>query len=170
MMSKKAGSLCAFLILAAAGALAQPSVGLRVGNIAPDFSVTRIDGSTIKLSDLRGKPVMINFWATWCPPCVKELPYIANIAQNRSDEITVLIISVENNEKTISDYLRSQGGAVANLNSGYDLDGSISQLYRTYAVPMTLFLDENGVITGGQSGAYTEKRLTAAVDKAVKKS
>lgn len=159
-----AAFMCSILPLAA-----QQTVGLNIGNLAPDFTVKTLDGSSVTLSKLRGKPVMVHFWATWCPPCVQELPHIAEVAANRTDEITVIAISAGENKKTVANYLRKKKGALATLNSGYDDKGAISILYGVTGVPFTLFLDSNGVITDGQVGAYTEQTLKAAVDRAVGK-
>ncbi|HIW36762.1 MAG TPA: TlpA family protein disulfide reductase [Candidatus Treponema faecavium] len=159
-------ALCALLCCALPLA-AQRAVGLNPGNLAPDFTVKTVDGGSVTLSELRGKPVMLHFWATWCPPCVEELPHIADVALNRSDEITVLAVSAGENRKMVSDYLAKRGGALAELNSGYDDNGAVSLLYRVAGVPFTLFIDSDGVITDGQIGAYTKDTLTAAVNAAV---
>ena len=69
-----------------------PVEDAQVGNLAPDFQLQSLDGKTISLGDLRGKPVLINFWATWCPPCRSEMPYIQEIYEEWTDKGLVLPI------------------------------------------------------------------------------
>lgn len=165
----RVASVCLF-VFSAAFLCAQgtpPAVGLEVGKTAPDFSVKMTDGSAATLSGLRGAPVLLHFWATWCPPCVRELPLIVDVASTRADDITVLAVSVGENRTTVSTYLTKKGPAFSSFASGYDDDASVSALYRISAVPTTLFIDSRGVITKIHVGAYSESALKADVDAAV---
>ena len=159
--------LLALALCAGLSPLAAQSRAIRAGAIAPDFSVKMTDGTTRALSSLRGKPVMLHFWATWCPPCVRELPMIAEAAQTYSGQLEVLAVSSGETRDTVSSYLRRQGGALASLISGYDDTAEVSFLYGVSAIPMTVFIDARGVITAVQVGAFSASALDAAIARAL---
>src|SRR5699024_1685435 len=74
------------------------SIGLQVGNMAPDFELTTLDGEDIKLSELRGQRVMVNFWATWCPPCRAEMPDMQKF--HESKDIVILAVNLVGTESS----------------------------------------------------------------------
>lgn len=160
--------VCAAIMLVFPASVFAQKTKISKGNAAPDFSVKMTDGAEISLSDLRGKPVLLHFWATWCPPCVRELPHIAGIAADRSDDIAVLAISVGETKETVREYIDSKDGDFASFVSGYDDDGAVSRLYNVTAIPYTIFISPDGIITEVQTGAYTPDRLKISVDKAVR--
>lgn len=160
--------VCAVALLGFPASVFAQRAKIRKGNAAPDFSVKMTDGTEISLSDLRGKPVLLHFWATWCPPCVRELPHIANIAADRSDDITVLAVSVGEDKETVREYIDSKDGDFASFVSGYDDDGSVSVLYTVTAIPYSIFISPDGIITEVQAGAFTPDRLKLSVDRAVR--
>lgn len=160
----------AALLLCCAFPVSAQKTGIRKGKQAPDFSVKMTDGTELMLSSLRGKPILLHFWATWCPPCVRELPSVAKISAERSDEITVLAISAGETKETVSEYINSKDGDFSSFVSGCDEDSSISFMYNVTAIPYTLFISADGIITDVQMGAYTPERLKSAVDKAVRTS
>ena len=157
----------ALALCAALQPLAAQGRAIRAGAVAPDFSVKMTDGTTRKLSSLRGKPVMLHFWATWCPPCVRELPMIAEAAEAYAGRLEVLAVSSGEARETVSGYLRRQGGALASLVSGYDDTAEVSFLYGVSAIPMTVFIDARGVITEVQVGAFSASALDAAIARAL---
>ncbi|MBO5136932.1 MAG: TlpA family protein disulfide reductase [Spirochaetaceae bacterium] len=134
---------------------------------APNFTVQMSDGTEASLSDFRGKPVLLHFWATWCPPCVEELPLIAQLAQDRAEEIRVFAISLGEDVKTVQTYLSSKEGALKKLVSGCDANGLVASMYGVSAVPCTLFIDEDGKVLFGQVGAFSQESLEAALEKAL---
>jgi peroxiredoxin len=112
------------------------------GVIAPDISVTALDGQTIKLSELKGKRVVLDFWATWCPPCVREIPHFIQLySQTSRDELVIVGISDED-AKTLTQFVKKQGvnypiASAKNLPSPYaDIQ----------SIPTTFFIDRKGVI------------------------
>ncbi len=140
---------------------------IRQGNAAPDFSVKMTDGKTRSLSSLRGKPVMLHFWATWCPPCVRELPMIAQAAKSYSRQLEVFAISVGEPLATVTAYLARQGGTLTSFVSGYDETGQTALLYGMTAIPMTIFIDKAGIITSVHLGAFDSNSLEAAIKSAL---
>ena len=159
--------LLALALCAGLSPLSAQSGAIRAGAAAPDFSVQMTDGTTRALSSLRGKPVMLHFWATWCPPCVRELPMIAEAAQTYAGRLEVLAISAGETRKTVSSYLSRQGGALSSLVSGYDDTAEVSFLYGVSAIPTTVFIDARGVITAVQVGAFSASALDAAIARAL---
>jgi peroxiredoxin len=147
--------------------------GLNLGAAAPDFSVARADGSTFRLtdldgqpvsmSDLKGKAVWLNFWASWCPPCQAETPVLRQIAATYRDRgLVVLGISVQ--ESSAAD-VRAY---VSKYSLGYrvaaDLAGDIFHLYRVYALPTQFFIDSSGRISSIVQGPLDEPGAAAHVE------
>lgn len=117
------------------------------GFFAPNFSLQSLDGKTITLSDLIGKPIFLNFWASWCPPCKAELPvFIKTFNLYKSDDITFISINT-----TYQDHLEDVKKIVADNQINFpvllDVEGQISRLYQIQALPTSLFIDEQGKIT-----------------------
>lgn len=169
MSGKKVPAVCLLLLLAALPLAAQAS-SWKAGEPAPDFTVNLTDGSSASLSSLRGTPVMLHFWATWCPPCVRELPLIADAASRYAGRLAVFAVSVGEDERTVSSYLARRGGALASFVSGCDGNAAVARLYQVNAVPMTLFLDSAGKILSVHVGAFSAQKLEAAVEAAIRSS
>ena len=134
----------------------------RVGQPAPDFQLPDLDGKTVKLSDFKGQPVWINFWATWCPPCRAETPDVeAAYEQNHPRGLTLLAISVGEDAATVRTYVKSAG-----MTSTVLLDSSeaVASRYGVNGFPTHLFIDKTGVIrdfvSGGLSRSSITQRLT----------
>jgi peroxiredoxin len=156
MKNNRKSALCACIIFFLGAAIASPADELAVGKIAPDFTFTAPDGKTMKLSDYRGKPVALHFWATWCGPCIKELPLISELTVSRSRDLTVLAVNCAETDQDVSRFL-SRGKY--NLNVVMDKDGGISRLYDITAIPQTIMIDAKGFIRSIQIGAYNQARL-----------
>ncbi|MDR0410243.1 MAG: TlpA family protein disulfide reductase [Spirochaetaceae bacterium] len=132
------------------------------GQLAPDFTIS-LAGSPNnrkKLSEYRGKPVVLHFWASWCGPCVRELPLIADITSPGANDFAVIAVNCQEPEKVASDFLAKRK---LRLNLAMDTNGAISALYGINAIPQTFMIDSEGVIRSVRVGAYTAKTLTADV-------
>lgn len=123
---------------------------------APDFEVQLIDGETFKLSEQRGKVVMLNIWATWCGPCVAEMPDIDQLAKDYEDDLVVIGVNCGEREETVIEFVEEKGYSyLFAADEMYEISG---MLYPTDAIPYTVIIDAEGVISkvhrGGGNGMY----------------
>lgn len=131
--------------------------GVQEGNKAPDFQLQTLDGKEIKLSDLKGKKVILNFWATWCPPCKAEMPHMQEFYQEQSnDKVEILAVNLTNAEKNPNDvgnFVESYGLTFPVL---LDTDGSIGTTYQAFTIPTSYVIDTKGFI---------QKKIVGPMDK-----
>jgi thiol-disulfide isomerase/thioredoxin len=120
------------------------------GYRAPDFAFEDLYGNTVRLSGLRGKPVLLNFWATWCPPCRKEIPDLQKFYEQYGDRITLLGIDWGEDAEEVKRFLQRYGATYTNL---LDKDGKFFVLYRLTGLPSSYWIDEEGIIRGLWLGA-----------------
>ncbi len=131
--------------------------GINKGSVAVDFELPDLDGEEITLSDYRGSVVLINFWATWCPPCRAEIPDIEEAYQARRDEgFMVLGVSVEQAPDHVESFVEAMGMSYPVL---LDEAGVVSGTYRAPGLPISLFLDREGVIRIRHVGQLTSALL-----------
>lgn len=115
----------------------------RIGSNAPDFTVAD-DDRKITLSELHGKTVVLNFWATWCPPCVEEMPSLLSMQQRLKDKgVTVLAVSVDVDDNAYHRFLKDHN---VNLLTVRDPDQKSNRLYGTFRYPETYVIDRNGKV------------------------
>lgn len=126
--------------------LNQTAVAPLVGRMAPDFTLTATDGRTFTLSSLRGKPVVINFWATWCPPCRKEMPELEQLWQRYGAGKDLMLLGLDQAEDVAT--IEQFRSTVANVTFPILLDRKtdVAQDYGVKALPTTFFIDRNGRI------------------------
>jgi len=115
----------------------------RIGSMAPDFTVQDAD-RTVSLSDLRGKVVVLNFWATWCPPCVEEMPSLVQMQDKmQAKGVEVLAVSVDVDENAYHKFLRDYKVTLLTVR---DAERKSNNLYGTFKFPETYIIDRNGVM------------------------
>ena len=132
--------------------------------IAPDFTFTDlVTGRTMKLSDLRDKPVYLNFWATWCPPCVKEIPHIQSKYEQYKDRIHFLAISVDSEQEAPAQFISSKGYT---FTVGYGNEREISRAYNIEAIPASYIIGTDGTIKAQIVGSMDEADLESFLQKA----
>jgi len=127
------------------------------GSLAPDFSLLTVDGEQITLSELRGHPVMINLWATWCAPCRIEMPHIQDrFERYAEDGFIVLAVDFDEPAEFVAEF-RDELGLTFDLL--LDPGAEVQELYRNRSYPSTFFIDANGVIQVQHIGLMTEGQL-----------
>lgn len=130
---------------------------------APDFSLELFDGSTFQLSDHRGKPILINFFASWCVPCKEEIPVLEMIGQEYSLKgVVFLAIAVNDSEEKARAFLGEHGLSFA---AGIDKTNSVQEAFGLYGVPTTYFIDKEGITNYLHAGIVTEELLRHELDK-----
>lgn len=134
---------------------------------APDFELKTLSGETVKLSNLKGKKVFINFWATWCPPCVEEMPTIQQFYENYAKEHNVEILSVnatdlETNKEKVKQFADKHGITFPIL---LDEDGNASIAYEVLTIPTSIIVNEEGVVVEQIIGPVTEELLLEKLGK-----
>jgi cytochrome c biogenesis protein CcmG/thiol:disulfide interchange protein DsbE len=139
--------------------------GAHVGQPAPEFSLSDLDGNPVSLADLRGRPVIVNFWASWCGPCVDEFPLLRDAAaRHRQDGLVVVgIVFRDSSEAARSFMTRMQAGWPAAMDPGE----AVAESFGINAPPETFFIDRDGVVRGRQIGQLTaaglERQLSLAL-------
>ena len=115
--------------------------------LAPAFAVTSMAGEELSLEKLRGKIVLLDFWATWCKPCVYEMPHVKGIWKKYSDDRFIIIgVSLDNNLGALESYLKKEDITWPQYYDGKGWNNSISRLYGVRGIPHTVLIDENGLI------------------------
>ncbi len=140
-------------------------VGPKIGLRAPDFTLRTLDGSTVALSDLLGQPVLINYWATWCVPCKKELPILEKLFQEYKSR-GLLIVSVDAIEQDTTEKLQSvitQSGMT--YPTLLDDGNQFADAYQAIFFPTSFFIDASGVIRDMTLGDSTEEIFRQKIEK-----
>lgn len=121
-----------------------------VGAPAPALSVPQLGGGTIDLAALRGKPVWVNFMATWCPSCRDELPLMNGFAARYADAgLVVIAVDVREDESTVNAFGKALG---VNLPIGLDVDGTAQRAWGAWALPVHFWIDKDGIVRDGALG------------------
>ena len=153
--------ICAALVSAVvaspAAALALP----RVGQPAPPISLPTVDGATLTLASLRGKPVYLNFYATWCPPCNDEAPVIGKLsAKYKARGLTVLGVDELENPQKAKQFLTDHH---LPYNAVVDADGTAGKDYGAIGLPVHVFIDRNGVVKTFRQGEMNPDEIETAI-------
>lgn len=130
------------------------------GARAPDFTLTDLKGKTHTLEDFRGKTVILNFWASWCPPCVKEFPDLLALAASSPDDTVLIALSSDFEEEPMNRFLRKlerqnpEAYRLPNIVIALDKDAAITQgLFQSHLLPETILIDERGIMRRKIAGA-----------------
>jgi peroxiredoxin len=130
----------------------EPVAPVSIGGTAPDFELEDTQGKKVRLSDLRGKVVMLNFWATWCPPCRAEMPSMEKLnKQMAGEDFIMLAVNVEENGRAaVADFLEKSPHSFPIL---YDDQGLVQKLFGVYKFPESFVIRKNGIIDDKVIGA-----------------
>ena len=129
-----------------------------LGQPAPDVRLTALDGSVVELAGLRGRPVIINFWASWCPPCREEAPLLRRVQEEYRDRgLVVLGVVFEDSAENARTFMRQYDQRYPGL---LDPDGRTAVDYGVFGIPETYFVGRDGIVTYKQSGAISWEILS----------
>lgn len=132
-----------------------------VGHPAPAFTLTSVTGEPVDLAALRGQPVVLNFWATWCPPCRAELPELQAASERLAGQVAVVGVNQVEPAAQVADFAQRLG---LTFTIPLDERGQVSHAYGVRSLPTTFFIDRTGVIRHIQSGALNEATLVQALE------
>lgn len=142
------------------------ATGIKPGNKAPDFELKTIDGETMRLSDLKGKVVFVNLWATWCPPCRAEMPEMVRYYNEHSSEkIEILAVNLtdSDSEKEVKQFADDYK---LNFPVLLDPEGKVGDMYKTVSIPTTFIVDKKGVIREKHIGPMSYEMMDEFVKAA----
>jgi peroxiredoxin len=130
--------------------------------IAPDFALFSPEGQEISLSDYQGQVILVNWWATWCPPCKAEMPAInAFYETHQADGFVVLAVNSQEEASTVKDFIQDNGFTFPVL---LDSQGQVMDRYHVRALPTSFIIDRHGVIQHIQTGEISPQQLEAIVE------
>lgn len=132
------------------------------GYLAPNFTLTSTKGEEYTLQDLRGRPVVLNFWATWCPPCRAEVPHFQDASAIYNGQAVILGIDQGEPQSVVADFGASFGVTYPLL---LDQDNSVNQAYGVAALPTTIFLDGDGVVREVYTGIVNKAVLQDRIER-----
>jgi len=134
------------------------------GNEAPDFELELSNGKTVRLSDFKGKAVLLHFWATWCPPCRRELPEMNALAekleQTGNSKLVFLAVCVSDTEKNRASFMKQNGYTFTN---GLDAAGTIAGKYNISGIPTSVLISPSGEIEKINVGAMSKDKIDSFV-------
>lgn len=140
--------------------------GIEIDQMAPDFTLKTLDGKEVKLSDYRGKKVILNFWATWCPPCKAEIPHMEKYykKQAKTDHVEILAVNLTQSDKD-EDYIRD---FVKSYDMTYpvllDTKGDQQKQYEVVTIPTTFIIDTKGIIQKKIVGPMDQNMMIKTID------
>lgn len=147
-------------------------IGLKNGDTPPDFTLTSLDGEDVTLSELRGKKVVLNFWATWCPPCKAEMPHMQNYYEQnaKKDNVEIIAVNLTQSERDVTEDEKID--SVMTFRESFNLTfpilldpkNSAGLDYQVITIPTTYFIDSNGYIQRAIRGPMNAEMLKSYVD------
>jgi peroxiredoxin len=144
----------------------QPVTGIQKGNLAPDFELVTTEGKHIKLSELRGKRLILNMWATWCPPCKAEVPELERFYEdNHKDGLEILAVDLTESEKSKEDVTAFIRDYKITYPVVLDERGEVARKYQVTSIPTTYVINTAGIIQQKYIGPLNYKSLKEIFDK-----
>ncbi len=168
--AKKICLIAAFILLTAMGSYSpadsdRKAPGIDKREKAADFSLKDLGGRTVSLSSMRGRVVLLNFWATWCPPCVAEMPSLNRLyGQMRAKGLEVIAVSVDRSADDVREFIGKKG---FNFTVLMDEGSSVARRYRVFSTPTTFLIDKNGNVVERFFGDYDwqDKEIMMKIEK-----
>lgn len=160
---QKAHALIIVTLVAALLLTGCASLGIGFKSKAKDFTLPDLEGDMIALSDYRGQNVFLNFWASWCEPCVDEMPDIEKIYQTYQDQgLVVLTINTGEDKTTVTEFMQQHGYTFPVL---LDLNLNTARQYKTTSIPVSFFINKDGKIAAKKVGLITAEEIKQQLDK-----
>ena len=138
--------------------------GIEQGDTPPQFTLQTLDEEQVKLSDYKGKKVILNFWASWCQPCRKEMPVFQAYSEQH-DDVVVLAVNMTHKDsglEKIKSFVTDNGLTFTVV---LDEEGDVSNAYRIINIPSTYFIDEDGLIQQRVEGEVNEKKIKQYIEQ-----
>lgn len=129
--------------------------GPKKGEIAPDFELENLKGDIIKLSDFKGKKVILNFWATWCPPCKDEMPDMEEFYQQAGKDVVILAVNIDP-QYNVKKFVKENKITFPIL---LDRKDQVNTKYQIISIPTTYFIDEKGIIRHKHISVLTKEMI-----------
>ena len=136
--------------------------GIEPGQLAPDFTLTNLDGEEVSLSDYRDKYVLINFWTTWCPNCLAELPFLEDLQNNYPDDVKVLAVNFGEDQGTINEFMTDM--EFEDFMVLIDENQAVGREYLVRGVPTNVFIDRDGTVIARVVGYMEYDNIVAQFD------
>ena len=139
---------------------------MNIADSAYDLALTDYDGNEVRLSDLKGKPIVLNFWASWCPPCKSEMPHFEKVYKELRDDVHFVMVNCVGSKesetvKTAKAFIEKEG---YNFPVYFDMTNQSYSKYGASTIPMTFFIDSEGNIKLYSKGAISENNLRVAIE------
>lgn len=135
------------------------------GQAAKDFTVIDVEGKEVSLSDFKGKPVVVNFWASWCPPCKEEMPYYNEVYKELGDEVVFMMVDlVDGSRETVDTakaFIKDNGYEFPVY---FDTDQDAAIAYGIYSIPTSIFIDADGKVVKSITGSMTKADLLEEIE------
>lgn len=135
---------------------------IAVGREAPNFTLKNLKGEDVSLEDYRGKIILLNFWATWCGFCDKEMPDMQKLSKD-NDDLVVLAVDVMEKEELVKDYIEKGG---YDFEVVLDEDGNVAKTYLVSSFPTSYFIDKDGILLGGVPAMMTGPQMNEMIGRA----
>ncbi|PAV29609.1 alkyl hydroperoxide reductase [Virgibacillus profundi] len=142
------------------GSGAADEIGIAMGDIAPDFELETLEGEPVRLSDYRGSRVMLNFWATWCPPCRAEIPDMQKLYDNK--DVTILAVNMAESQDTVTKFVKE---FEMTFPVPMDVESEVMETYQVQAYPTSYMIDSNGRIQFIRLGAMNYDLMVQELEK-----
>ena len=136
-------------------------IGTLTGDLAPDFSGTTLEGEIVQLSNLRGKTVLVNIFASWCGPCRAEAPHLVEVDNLLGEDVVLIGLNLQENVPAVEGFKQDFG---IDFPLVLNEDGRLTEIYKPIGLPTTWFIDPDGIVRYVHAGPMTSEIMLAAID------
>ncbi len=135
--------------------------GVDIGDVAPEFTLTTLDGGCFSLGAARGRAVVLTFFASWCHPCEEEMPLLEDASDEYGDDLQVVAVSYEDLRRDSEAFVERLG---VTFPAAFDTDGDVAESYGVRGIPQTFFIDADGVVQDRVFGITSKRALDEPLD------